>query len=279
MSKEYKIGTLCLQFALLAFSITANISYGQDTITPPQNPRPPRPPVTTDEDAYYDLQRLKKRRKLRESKTKPLHTKPSAKKRLETVSKNPGPMRLAMNASLVVPYLVTTSNDLKKYLAEPSAFWHLLIRFDGSQPPEKSQVWFGFRLAPISGTGTAKNTTGRFGFVHFGPMVGLGKVSPAFISTGSQEKNKSPSEGANRSAEFWTGGIAATSRTGYVEAGRDEPDDFKRDGMTLDVPGLWTEYTYSNIRYNTMGTSYTAGIQLGKNKVLIYLAFGAMFYY
>ena len=266
-----KIGTDCLHTAMaIALIILPRIVIAS-TIAPPPTPKGKTPPSTSNDEAYDDLRRMQKKRRSRERREFPKRPNRNRAEKLKKLDKNPGPMVMGMNTSLVLPYALTIGNNYKNFVADPSVFWNLYIRATTSQPPEKSQLWWGFRLAPISGTGISENTAGRFGFLHFGPIVGLGKVSRADFTP--RPKGKEPSA-KDRDAHFWTGGISFLNRTGKVESGRAEPTDFNNKGLTIDVPGLWTEYMVASIKHHRIGNSYTIGLQTGKNKLIIYCAIG-----
>ena len=250
----------------------------------PQSPKVKRQPINTDEIADDDLKRLRDRRLKREKKEgnkKRRHLK-SMTRRLDAVSKSPGPMRFFTAARFVLPYLVTTENKMENYYVDPSMFGYLYWKPFKREDPDNLELWLGFRLAPLAGAGIYDKTSGRFGFTYYGPMVGLGRISPAIVSLGKDEERKTPEKrkkSFNRSSVFWMGGIALQSRSGYVEKGREKPQDFDNQGVGLDVPGLWTEITYATVFYSRLGLDATFGLQLGKGKIFTYLGFGTSFWY
>ena len=256
---------------------------GQFKIAPP-DPKPPKPPKgVSQETADDDLANLRRnhREKDREDPTKQKNRIKSLDQKLEDVSSEPGPMRFMSAASLVLPIVATSGNKRKNYNAELSGFFHCYIDPSEQEDFDKYKIWTGFRIAPISGTGIYENTSGRFGFTYFGPMVGIGKVSPAFFKTDKKEQAPEDKRPVNydRDAFFIMGGVSALAKSGFVEKGRNRPDDFNNTGISLDTPGAFVEFTYAQISYSKLSQNFLSGVQIGRGKIFIIVAYGLGFWY
>lgn len=284
MFLRIKTGRPCL--GILAFVLLLMLSAigFSEQILPPGKPRKIVPHVPSAGDADGDLDRLRSRRYRREKNEEKEHGKKfkPLKQQLESVNKNPGPLNFFMSANLIAPYLITTGNKRENYYADPSVFVNLYGKMSTTQEPNKMDVWFGFRLAPLSGAGIYENTSGRFGFTYFGPMIGLGKIDLAARKITRAAASRSQKEKPDKSYQsgfFWMSGLSLLSKNGYVEKGRKKPRDFDNQGITIDVPGLWTEISYVDIYYSKVSSNFTIGFQMGEGKIFTYLGFGFGFWY
>lgn len=253
-------------------------------ILPPEIPKRPPPRGVTPEQMEQDLERLRNRRRQREVKSPSYrqNKRKNLQQQFDDIAKKPGPMQLFMKASFAANHIVTSGNKRTNYLANPSVYFHTYIKPFAHQAFDSYEFWTGFRLAPLSGTGEYQKTAGRFGWTYFGPMFGLGTVSPATFSLGAYEESLGTADRSkdfDRDAFFWMSGIAILSRSGFVEKGRDKPEDFNSEGAALDGTGIWTEITAATIYYNRLSTSYSLGIQLGQGKQLFYLSFDLGFWH
>ena len=249
-------------------------------IMPPDGPRYQKNPARVDPNKDY--QKLRRRRQLRDAKDNRRRTlKKSLTERLDEVSRDPGPMRFIASAVILLPYLVTGSNNRKNYYADPSAMIQFYLKPSEYEAFDNTELWTGFRLASFSGAGRQGGVSGDFGFLYFGPMLGLGKVSPPVLSVGVDEKAGSKEKLSNydRSGFFWMSGLALVSRASKVEKGREKPEDFNSKEVDFDSPGLWTEVSYGDIRYSRIGLTYTFGVQVGKGKIFTYFGFGSWFWH
>ena len=260
---------------------------GKTKILPPSSPTAVQPVIESEDDALRTILKKKKRKKGKRKK-RGMFDQPSLDDQLIKESKKPHPMAFHISAIPVVPVL-TTNSDRKDYQAEPTTIFHLQFRFN-SEPLEKSKnFWMGFRLAPFSGTGVYKGSAGRFGFLYYGPMFGVGSFNPLSKPKPGQEKLPERADGKaikiekadySRSGYFWTSGIAAQWRSSVRDEGAGLPeDDFNNLGTTFDSPGLWSEFHYITSKYDLYSINYLIGVQLGKGKTFVYLGAGVGLWY
>jgi hypothetical protein len=131
-------------------------------------------------------------------------------------------------------------------------------------------VWYGFRLAPFTGSGFYKGVPATFAFTYFGPSIGVGRLNRVNAdATGTM------------SGWLMTSGVAAQSRLSRVDPSkRDEVDgEFNPRGFAFDAPGLWMEARYLHISYGALGLNGVAGVQFGRKKFFLYGGLGAAFWH
>lgn len=281
MLSKGKTGRDCLRFivSLALFSLIFEpIAISKTKITPPGMPQQKPPVGVSQEEADQDLRRKKRHRRKLEKKAG-IHRRKKRKSRqqeLDQINRNPGPMDFSISGMFNLPFMVTSGKEREKYVAEPAMSANIYWRLGEPEEGENMDLWLGFRIFPISGSGVQKKTAGRFGFLYLGPMVGLGKVSPAENTLGKGQSAKPENrkrQNYERDAIFWMSGIAAVAKEGFVEKGRARPSDFDVGGG-FDAPGIWTEFTYKSIYYSRISYNYTLGLQTGEGKAIIYLSFG-----
>ena len=204
----------------------------------------------------------------------------SMKARLEQESLRPSPLNMLF--ALVPSYpIVRTKGALKSYSVDPTMIFHMSYRIAKSTP-ENLDRFFGLRIAPFSGKGVIQEHAATYGFVYFGPMVGVGNIRPRVV--GKSQGNEAESIGPHGEEEeeghattgwmFW-GGIAAQSRLTAYDRGGGAPDaDLRSKGLALDSPGLWAEVIYTSLHYNAIGIEWLGGVQMGKNKTFLYAGLG-----
>ena len=191
------------------------------------------------------------------------------------------PMQLFFEVSMIRPG-IKVSGKREHYTLDMTNHFQFFMRGNKSEPTNKAQFWWGFRLAPFAGSGVYKNIPGRFGFLYFGPMVGIGKFDTLRDTLGD-----SPRDGETEKNEFhvrhgWlvTSGIAAQSRIG--DASRDEkkiPEDLNSKKFGLDGTGLWVEFRYISVHYGALGFNLFTGGQAGKEKQIYWAGLGVAGWY
>lgn len=289
MGRKFRLYIIveCL-FLTVYPAICSAYENGRNVILPPGQPRISLPPVKEESEAAQDLRNLKRRRNNRDKKSKFKKITPEAKKtiELEKESLKEKPFLLHMSASLVLPYVKTTGSERERYDVEPTAFYHFFLRPSADQLSDNTTLWTGFRVAPICGSGVYKKVAGRFCFLNFGPMVGVGKISLGTKSighnsgTGGEVKRKARLV-HSRDGLFAMVGISAQNKQSRMnDAGvGDQKEDLRTEGIAFDSPGIWSEVYYFSIKYNSISSNYFFGLQLGKKKVFAYLGIGMGFWY
>ena len=283
--------TRMTQIVLVIMVITQPTAWSQSKsrskILPPGSPETKPPAIQNDTGAFDNL--LKRSKKRRKKRLKEMQYKmPSLDDRLKAEAEKPHPMQLHISATPVYPFM-TTSGERKDYQAEPSTLFHLQFRFDSSPLEKNKNFWMGFRFAPFTGTGVYKQAAGRFGFLYYGPMLGVGSFNPLRKPKPGQKKLPERADGKaiktekadySRSGYFWTSGIAVQWRASVRDEGSGLPeDDFNNLGAAFDSPGLWSEFHYITSKYDLYSINYLIGVQLGKGKTFAYFGAGVGLWY
>ncbi|MFK7823190.1 MAG: hypothetical protein AB8G05_03480 [Oligoflexales bacterium] len=276
MGKVYLILVIIFSSNFLLPSV-----FGKDRIILAPNPEPVVPPPPDKEQSQQDLQRLRKRRKKRKggniSRYKYFQNKRN--QQLVKDSEKKGPYQFMTQTSLVLPAILARG-PRSNYTSELSAHISTFFRLSPDEEPFSQQYWWGIRIAPFAGTGNYQETAGRYNFFYFGPMIGIGSLSRS-LETDQKENNgivtRSNKNTPKTNGWFLMGGIAAHTRIVQV----DPTDDIADKEMNtiksakLDGTGLWVEFTYANIYFGSLGAHYVAGVQLGEEKVFLWLGVGA----
>ena len=258
--------------------------FPRDKILPPDKNLIPILPVPTRENDM--IKNIKKRRQERIIRNQQKHRSflPQLKSELEKHGKEKKPMLLQMVVTPVITHAIVTGDEREEYQTDPTLLFHLKFRpFSG---PLKNDInfWTGLRLAPFSGNGIYKGISAAFSFLYVGPMFGIGKFSLARVPN-SEKNSKEIIDGSKKTTRevspyqktsfFLSGGIALQSRLVRRESGRPPPDEeFDTRDLVYDSPGLWAEYIFSVLHYNTISVDYTVGLQSGKKKLFAYLGVG-----
>lgn len=283
---------LCLVLCGLHQAVFAQAAP-QGTIVPPGAPKvaPPKH-STSEEDAFSSIlqrreERLREDEKKREEEAKtPFTLKEQIQElRKEVEAKNGGqlkPIRLGMNVSFVVPKMLGKGGGLKSVSTDYTAFYQAFYRFDQGKA-DSVGLWTGVRIAPITGTARYKNVPGRFGFLYFGPMLGVGKFSP-LLAEGSENKDAATAEASIEPSFMsqgwlWTGGLALLQRSVDTMSFPNPGGEFAQDKIAIDGTGLWTELTYALAFLDTLSTNAFIGAQTGKGRVFAYGGVGVGFWY
>ncbi len=240
-------------------------------------PPPSRGEQGAREDYDRRKQQLDKHLKVKR-RQKPSSSQELDKKLLAETLK-PIPITYSLNIHLLASAIQTSGEDRKDYNMDPSAGFMLLIKPLKSSNSSNLSLWTGFRSYYFLGGGTYKNNIGRFSFNYFGPTIGVGKIDPGITSLpikGNKSAEASSGLSHARNGYFALMGIAAQSRQGTSENGKEEPeDDLNSKAIAFDSPGLWAEIWYSRIKYNAVSLNILAGAQMGKNKLFYYFGIGA----
>ena len=270
---------------LIAFALMGSLPVrGQGTILPPGRPGSIPPPDLPDDQIQQDLERRRERlRQAEEAESpQPSDSERRAEKRRQGLihdAKAPRPHRMTMAATIAYPKIKTAGSARKDYTAEPTMLFHTVIRLGEEAKADKNDVFTGLRIAPFGGKGRYQNRGGTYGFVYFGPMIGVGKIS--FVPPEDHTRVEAERVGVDalqdkedysRTGWLALGGLAMQSRFAEYDRGNEPPaEDFNSKSVAFDGPGLWGEFLYGTTYYNAISVTGLAGIQLGKNKTFIYL--------
>lgn len=258
-------------FFIGIFLIPIQPAWTQIEMMPP--PVRVAPPKADPDSLDRDLEKLRNKRSKREG-AKKSRNKWAAEKRKEELTKLANSRydyKMMFQVSLLYP-MISTKGPRNNYTTEITSHFSGYFRTAPKYHPNEFQSWAGFRLSPFSGTGTYEKTVGRYGYLYFGPMVGVGKISrPEGLfdsKAGTSEKRGSLKGFPVRDAWFLMAGIAALSRQGKT----DPTDDFTSKDLDTtkavkyDKPGLWVELTWAKIHYGMLGLQYNAGVLFGEGK-------------
>ena len=248
-----------------------------------EQPKATPPPGSSSEDlesqAEEDLRRKKLQRGEREQSFLPPEPAYSLqrKKNLQKEALIPHDRSLMFELAF---YLTTVAvrDDRKRYVSDPSVHFNLFYRHDAKNRVDKIGPWFGFRMAPFSGSGYHNKKFGSYGLTYFGPMIGVGKIGLMPTKEVGAVRSNENTETSIPSTSGWLvgGGFAAVSNVGKTTD--DNPasgSDFDTKGATFDGTGFWIEGRYIKILYGAFGYNLTLGVQTGRNKEFIYAGIGA----
>lgn len=284
---RHQLGKTSLVVVLLTWAIAGTKPMFAGDILPPGDPRPMRPPVTNrdydDESRSTDLER---KRKQREEREKAFETPPKtpATKRAEALSvesQKERPLRLFFETSYVKPG-IRTKGHRRSYTLDSTSHFQLFLRGFPAEPSNQVQFWWGFRLAPFAGSGIYEEIPGRFGFLYFGPIVGLGKIDTLRDTLGeaSRDQGGTKNETATRHGWLLTAGIAGQSRVGRASRDQDKAkEDLTSKPFGMDAPGLWCEARYLSVHYGAIGLNLFTGAQAGKEKNFYWAGIGLAGWY
>jgi hypothetical protein len=263
--------------ALQAFLVICPTISKAQILLPPE-PQAAPPPRETLDQFDRDLENKKNQRESRErreQRKKEKQQKILTKKEIFQEAIKPRERFMLMEIALVSP-TVLTSGDREGYTSELNTHFNLLFRHNGRQSDGKRGLWYGFRMAPFTGTGIYKGVHGNYGFVYFGPMIGVGTLDAMPQDRGRDEIRKE-----NATVPVITGwvasfGLAGQSRqNGMDDADQGKVDDeFTEKGFHFDAPGAWLELRHLRVYHGALGLNFNFGIQTGREKQFIYAGVG-----
>ena len=278
MARRFIIQTMPTAF-LLAISYTASPQEGGGILMPP----PPfivAPPATNDDgetQLQEDLQKKRERRRqLRNPKSRATEEREKRQKFLERESIAPRLRAAYFDVSLVLVQ-AATKKKRSNFISNPTSHFNFLWRQNAGQSDGKTGTFYGFRLAPFSGSGRSSGIPGSFGYTYFGPAIGIGKFGlfPADYGHPASDPSAENGRPALPVTPGWivSAGIAAQSRVGRADSedGRTVKEDFVSKGLDFDDPGLWMEGRILRIHYGATGYSTVFGVQTGRSKLFFYV--------
>lgn len=271
------LGKTCLVLivtSLTSFAFSTKATAQEDRISLPEMPKAKPPRNRSREEVDADIDERRQKRNKDEEKSIPAPT-PSGvvrdqKLREEAVADRP--MALSITASLVLSK-VLTSKTRKDYSSEPSVIIHAYGRDPERAKSDDVQPFYGLRLANFTGSGVYKGIPGRFGYLYFGPMIGLGKISLGEKDLGVTSTTAArPPSSYKRSGYLVATGLALQSRFASTPIGMEPPsDDLNDKPLAFDAPGLWAEAHFLNVYYGAVAANILTGVHLGKGKIFFYL--------
>ncbi len=252
------------------------------TIERLEQPKATPPPGSDADDleaqAEEDLRRKQKQRGEREQSLLPDEP-PYSLQRQKNLMKE---ALIPHDRSLLIElafHLTTAAvrNDRQRYVSDPTVHFNLLYRHDAKNHSDKIGPWYGFRLAPFTGSGYHKKKFGSFGLTYFGPMIGVGKIGLMPTKETGAVRSSESVEAKIPSASGWLigAGFAAVAKAGKsTEETPPKDSDFTTRGATIDGAGFWIEGRYIKIVYGAVGYNLIVGLQMGRNKEFIYSGIG-----
>ena len=251
---------------------------GEAQILLPPQPESRPPPRESQEKFDQDIERKQLRRKKREQKERVKEEKQQKilnKKEIFQEAIKPRDRFMLMEVSLVSPTILT-SGDREGYTSELNAHFNIMFRHKGRAADGKRGLWYGFRMAPFTGTGIYKGVHGNYGFVYFGPMIGVGTLDPMPQDLGSDEIRKDKSHLPVITGWLASFGLAGQNRqNGLDDADQGKVDDeFTEKGFNFDAPGAWLELRHLRVYHGALGLNFSFGIQTGRQKQFIYAGIG-----
>lgn len=261
---------------LLVYSLAIWATNGQSQIIPPPPPKAILPPPSEEYWQDQDLKRMQQQRRGRERLLAPPPPNPAEVRNKELFAEalQEREMDFMFQVSLLFPYIKTTGQR-SNYTAEPTSHFHAFFKMAKSPSEGNITTWWGLRAAPFAGTGIDKKVPGRYGFTYFGPMIGMGKISPGIRSSGHNSGERGLLEEIEfpvRYGWFWMSGIAASTNTTRIDPSTKPTDqDFSgKGGIRFDSPGIWTEITYTTVHFGALGVNFSMGAQLARQKIFYY---------
>ncbi|SMF13486.1 hypothetical protein [Pseudobacteriovorax antillogorgiicola] len=252
-------------------------------ILPPSPPPKIVPPHPTIDDLKKDLKRKRMRRRKREPEKFKKKGAPKPESPIIEMTQETRPGRIHSSVSFMIPYAKTFGEFRDQYIVEPGLLFNLDIRLGDQEDYKKTSFWLGFRMAPMNGSGTYRSQNGRFSFLYWGPSLSLAwiKNSKSTLKKSSDEKDATKNtDDAIQNSWRWSFGIAALSRYGTVSEDLSPGEgELSNEGLTIDIPGVWTELTYGRIYGKTISMDVTVGLQSGEAKLFAYTAIGMGLWY
>jgi hypothetical protein len=241
-------------------------------------PPPGSDPSDLESQAEDDLRRKQQQRKERDQSLLPPEPPYSLQraKNLKKEALTPHDRSFMFELSF---HLTTAAvrGDRTRYTSDPAVHFNLFYRHDAKNRSDKTGPWFGFRLAPFSGSGFHKQKFGSYGLTYFGPMVGVGKIGLIQTKENGPVRSDKNEDINIPSTSGWliATGVAAVSKMGRsTEEDPPKDSDFSSQGVAIDGSGIWLEARYIQILYGALGYNAILGIQTGKNKEFLYAGFG-----
>ena len=288
------MGTNCLVHAALLVNLSAIAAPAQSQILPPGAPLSMPPADPPEDQLERDMERRRELFRPDQERDDPIPGQPvqtplekRQHEQLIKESQTNKSLRLMMAATLAYPRIKTSGKDRRDYTAEPTMLFHAAIRLTDQAKDNKLDWITGLRLAPFAGRAVYKEHAGTYGFVYFGPMIGVGKISlvrPA--GKGKEQAERigpyDPDDAETYSRTGWlaAGGLAMQSRFANYDRGSPAPgEDLSSKSVAFDAPGLWGEFTYTVTYYNAVSINTTGGLQLGKKKTFLYVGLGMGLWY
>lgn len=252
------------------------------TIERLDQPKAAPPPGSSSSDlesqAEEDLKRKQKQRSERDQSLLPPEQPYSLqrKKNLKKEALTPHDRSIMIELAF---HLTTAAvrGDRSRYVSDPAVHFNIFYRHDAKNRSDKTGPWFGFRLAPFSGSGFHKQKFGSYGLTYFGPMIGIGKIGLLQTKEDGPVRSDKNEEANIPSTSGWVigTGIAAVSKMGRsTEENPPKESDFSSQGVAFDGSGIWIEARYLKILYGALGYNAILGIQTGRNKEFLYAGFG-----
>jgi len=273
MGRIFPLTLLLQAFATVAFCQGGKILLPEKVQVKP-------PPSRGEAGAKEDYDRRRKQLDQRldiKRKPKPSPSEELNKELIKEVLK-PVEIKYSLNVHLLASSIQTSGNDRDGYYTDPSAGFMLLIKPFKSSDSSSLSMWTGLRSYYFLGGGKYKNNNGRFSFNYIGPTIGIGKIDPGINALPKKDNKAAEVEHGlshARNGYFALMGIAAQSRQGKAEDGKEDPtDDLNTKSIAFDSPGLWAEIWYSRIKYNAISVNVLAGVQMGKGKTFYYAGLG-----
>lgn len=242
----------------------------------PEDPSSYSAPTQTKDQ--IDLNRLRNRRLQRENRNKPkISLAEKTNKKLINDGNLKRPYSFLFQVSLAATS-IEVDPPRENYIGDLTSHFQVFWRPHEKDDITESSWWFGWRLAPFSGSGTYNDKPGRFGFLYFGPTVSYFGLPKAF--TKPLEKSADHKDGIlwTGNSLIWTMGISAQTRRAKLDRSLEPPekDINTSEGAEFDSPGLHFEASYAWWMYKSFGYSVTGGVQLGEGKVFTWVGVNAL---
>lgn len=274
-----RMGKLFLTWLIFLLFPAATQAKSKIQLMPP--PLVISPPEEDKNALDEDLINMKSQRKEREGE-RPGRIRQEVirqRQKLSELAKEDVDYRVGFQISLIWPH-VLTRGIRKNFTTELSSHFTGFFLTESHYQVSRLQLWTGLRIASFAGSAQVGETIGRYGFLYFGPMIGLGKIGPAEISSPRTEKRRAV-EKKSESYPVRTGWMLITGLSAQSRQGATDPtDDFTSQDLDttravkFDKPGLWAEFIWLNLHYGRLGLHYLAGAQLGDGKTFIWAGVG-----
>ena len=174
-----------------------------------------------------------------------------------------------MGLNLIIP-TIRTKDNREKYKIEPTSMFYGYKKFHESADKKVGYLG-GFRVAAFSGSGEYNGFIGQYGWLYFGPSIGIFYLD---------EEKKSVTKNKPEATEFIVNnihflhfGISLQTRRGTFSFNDTEVDDdlSTTQGVHFDTPGFWSEYQFQRVYFGGLGAGAIFGFQVGRGKVITWL--------
>lgn len=277
------MGRFFLGIVFIVASQPTTKAQTKDTIQLPAPPQTELPRSRGEKGAQEDYKRRRQQldqltnRDSSDSSTPENQKEKQQERELLEKSLEPIAFHYAINMFLQYNFLSTSGSERQDYTVDPSAAFNFLWRPGSSKDINKLTFWTGFRWVSFTGSGVYKDVHANYSFNYLGPIIGLGTISlvPQDVGRGAFRTSETMRKARkSRHGFFLLAGAAALYKEVRIDGFREGEGDFDTNKISYDAPGVWSEFHYAWIHYNSISVNFLAGAQTGEGKIFYYGGIG-----